>query len=160
MSTALITLERKVTIKPKPSKSEIVEAMVRVKKHQVEKDKSTARAAMEKLDAELDEMLNTWTYNWFSKCKKSWQYGYLSDGGVCGNLNLTVSIKPKDIPKAILSMVIQRHKLHDEAHRRVDEKALRQVCADSLMASKDSRVDAIVEGAREALESMLKKIGI
>jgi len=174
MKTNALALQTKVdtVIQPKPTKAEIIEAMVAVKIETMDREYAEKKALRDKLTEEIKPQLITWALSKEHQLPISVDLGQLErrHNGDTGKYELTgrvsgcdITLKLDKLPAA-LEKKIKTILALPEYYRKPDPFALRKQIRNAMtgMGSPKERIQALINSpeSKKALRGMLKHIGL
>lgn len=168
MTNLLTKIESKV--KPPPTKTEVIEAMTRLRVKQLEDEAEASARIKQKIEDELKPMILAHALEVFSICPKTIRHGsrktrwdsekrktvYLND--VAG---VEVRLEFKSLPKDLTRTLVEYHKI-TSWRKNFDVKEIRREIKERMdnLTPKSTRVEALLTdpASKQALGSMMKAI--
>lgn len=150
-------ITQQAPIKPRPTRSEIIEAMaiVQFEKHTHELAEKLSIA--EDLENKALQSVNAWFQRNSHRLIPSLNLGYLYQGKL-KECDFQVNLRHDDIPEEIRKEIIMAIEARDAIPRTLKLEQIKQQIKNALSSQSKVRVAEIVEKSRAALESALDEL--
>lgn len=163
MSTLALALPEKASsvVKPKPTRAEVIDAMVAIRLEQIKKEQTEGMERRNKVEARVTKLLFQYQQKNRTKLPATVSLGWKGcDKEIC-SVYVSYPLKFEKLPDEIKKLLAEFHELPSKVHL-PNENEVRKEIRDGLngVASRDERVQALIDSpdSRKALEAMLKQI--
>lgn len=161
MTTLALPAKVETAIKPKPTKSEIISAMVRVKIEQHDAEQRAIAQKRASLGEEIEKALKAFAKTAARTIVPTISLGYSYGKGDYGNVSIRFEMNVDNLPPAIDSRLVAYHAI-PKTTVNLDERKVRREITAKLegIGTRDERIDALVDDpeSRKGIEDMLKLI--
>jgi len=172
MSTALvIPTTINGAMKPKPTRAEIIDAMLQLKLDKFKKERLEEASLRDELRTQIDNRLSSLLPKMLPKLAMTVDYGRQKSVRrddewvkVEGVESVSVSFYLNEIPADVVKLLLRYYQACRESQWNWDEKKMRQAITESLSCatSRKERVQALLDSpeSKKAMEALMQQAGI